>query len=115
MHAEISNLKSLVCECYNRLAALYSRRTRPEIRDKYLAPLLALPRGARIFDAGCGPAHDAVVLAEAGYEVTGVDICSTMCRMATKNLSRFRTAKVIEGDTDSASIDRASFDGVLSA
>jgi len=109
------NLKLSVVECYNRLAEMYSQRTRPEIRDHYLKPLLALSAGARIFDAGCGAGHDALVLSKAGCIVTGVDISPTMCAIARKNLSKFRSAKVVEGDTESADVGSAPFDGVLSA
>ena len=109
------NLKLSVIECYNRLAGMYSQRTRPEIRDIYLKPFLALPLGARIFDAGCGTGHDALVLARAGYSVMGVDISPAMCNLAQKHLSRFESVEVVEADTESVEAPRAGFNAVLSA
>jgi ubiquinone/menaquinone biosynthesis C-methylase UbiE len=109
------NLKLSVIECYDRLAGMYSQRTRPGIRDNYLKPLLALPVGARIFDAGCGTGHDALVLCKAGCIVTGVDISPAMCAVARKNLSQCASAQVLEGDTESTEVGDAPFDAVLSA
>ncbi len=109
------NLKLSVVECYNRLAGMYSQRTRPEIRDRYLKPLLALPAGARILDAGCGTGHDALVLAEAGYSVKGIDLSPAMCAIARKNLAKFPAVEVVEGDSESAQLGDARFDAVLSA
>jgi SAM-dependent methyltransferase len=109
------NLKLSVVDCYNRLAGMYSHRTRPEIRGEYLTPLLALSPGARIFDAGCGAGHDALVLAKAGYVVTAVDFSPAMCRLAQDNLSGFHSAEVVEGDLETVSFGSARFDAVLSA
>ncbi len=84
-------------DVYRRLVKLFIQRTRPEVRDLYLRPLLTLPRGARILDAGGGTGHDSVVLAREGYQVTCVDLSEDMCAVAREALAA-HGATVIEGD-----------------
>jgi SAM-dependent methyltransferase len=48
----------------------------------FLLDLLALPRGARILDVGCGPGRHSVPLAQAGYRVTGIDVSLRFLELA---------------------------------
>ncbi len=50
----------------------------------FLLATLGLPEGARILDVGCGPGRHAVVLAEAGLNVTGVDISERFLDIAAQ-------------------------------
>lgn len=59
-----------VVELYR--ARLGAEATRREVGA--LIELLGLPLGARVLDVACGWGRHAVPLAEAGFEVTGVDI-----------------------------------------
>lgn len=46
---------------------------------------LDLPPGGHILDVGCGTGRHAVLLAQRGYQVTGVDLSSSMLDEAKKN------------------------------
>lgn len=60
----------LLGEAYLRYS--FTKGTAQEVA--FLLDLLALPRGARVLDVGCGPGRHAVPLAQAGLAVTGVDV-----------------------------------------
>lgn len=62
----------------------------------FLLDLLRLPAGSRVLDVGCGPGRHAVLLAQAGLAVTGVDvsrrfldIAAERCRAAGVKASFF--------------------------
>jgi SAM-dependent methyltransferase len=50
----------------------FTKGTHQEV--EFLLDLIALPRGARLLDVGCGPGRHSVELAKAGLQVTGIDI-----------------------------------------
>jgi SAM-dependent methyltransferase len=49
----------------------------------------ALPPGARVLDAGCGPGLVAEAFLESGFEVLGVDLSAEMIRRARERCARF--------------------------
>lgn len=63
----------------------FTANTRAEV--EFLLELLELPRGSRILDMGCGTGRHAVLLAQRGYRVTGVDISSGMLAQARQAAS----------------------------
>lgn len=50
--------------------------------------MLALPRGSRVLDVGCGAGHHALSLARRGYVVTGVDLSEPQIRRARRAADR---------------------------
>jgi SAM-dependent methyltransferase len=54
-----------------------------------LVELAALPQGARVLDAGCGPGLVAEAFLAAGYRVVGVDLSAEMVRRARERCARF--------------------------
>lgn len=60
----------------------FTANTRAEV--EFLLELLQLPRGSRILDMGCGTGRHAVLLAQRGFEVTGVDLSLGMLDEACK-------------------------------
>jgi len=54
-----------------------------------LVDFAALPRGARLVDAGCGPGLVAEAFLEAGCEVLGVDLSAEMVHRARERCARF--------------------------
>lgn len=60
----------------------FTGNTRAEV--EFLVELLALPRGSRILDVGCGTGRHSIALAASGFKVTGVDISEGMLGEARK-------------------------------
>lgn len=56
---------------------------------KRLVAFAALPEGARLLDAGCGPGLVAEAFLEAGFRVRGVDLSAEMVRRARERCARF--------------------------
>ncbi len=54
-----------------------------------LVEFAALPPGARVLDAGCGPGLVAQAFLTAGYRVVGVDLSAEMVRRARERCARF--------------------------
>lgn len=62
-----------------------------------LLDVLALPHGARVLDVPCGQGRHAHLLAEAGFDVTGVDYSATLIAAATKR-GTGRHLRYVKGD-----------------
>ncbi|MGH2750551.1 MAG: class I SAM-dependent methyltransferase [Actinomycetota bacterium] len=67
-------------EAYLRYS--FTKGTRQEVR--FLLELLRLRKGARLLDVGCGPGRHAVAFAQAGLEVTGVDVSERFLEIAAQ-------------------------------
>ena len=72
--------------------------------------LTALSRGAKVADLGCGSGAFSVLLAEAGFEVTGIDITPSLIERA-----RLRNPSVtfLVGDVERLPFESESLDGIL--
>ena len=83
-------------ETYDEIAELYAARidSNDEARD-WLTELTAdFPdQTARILDVGCGPGHDAAELTRRGHDVLGLDLSTSMLRLA-----RAAGVHVVQGD-----------------
>jgi SAM-dependent methyltransferase len=62
-----------------------------------LLELLALPHGSRILDVPCGQGRHSHLLAEAGYDVTGLDYSPTLIAAANAR-GTGRTLRYVRGD-----------------
>lgn len=70
---------------------LSAERSRHEVAR--LCELLGeIPAGARLLDVGCGQGRHAALLAEAGFDVTGLDYSADLIALATKAAARHRGA-----------------------
>ncbi|HTN52485.1 MAG TPA: class I SAM-dependent methyltransferase [Anaeromyxobacter sp.] len=78
-------------EAFDQQAARFERsrvQSDPELLARLVA-FAALPAGARVLDAGCGPGLVAEALLAAGLAVHGVDLSGEMIRRAEARCARF--------------------------
>ena len=73
------------------------------------------PAPAAVADLGCGTGSLSVLLAELGYDLTGVDVSGRMIAVAGEKASRARVAiNLVVGDAAQPPLRAGSFDVVLS-
>lgn len=80
-------------------------------RDLLLRVLPSPP--ARVADLGCGTGTLSVLLAEAGYEVDGLDFSPRMIELARAKAAGHEAVRFVRGDAYQPSLPVASFDAVL--
>jgi ubiquinone/menaquinone biosynthesis C-methylase UbiE len=79
----------------------------------------ASARGLRVLDVGCGQGIDVVRYAQAGADVTGVDLTPRHVELARRHVQALNlSARIVEGDAErlpfaDAAFDRVSSNGVL--
>ncbi|MFI0929112.1 class I SAM-dependent methyltransferase [Streptomyces sp. NPDC021012] len=66
-----------------------------------------LPAGGKVLDLGCGPGRNALYLASAGYEVTGIDLSPTAVAWAEERAAAAGAGNVrfVCGDAFTAALD----------
>jgi len=112
---------------WNRRASTFGNDHDPEKRAKKTADFFSLlseagfsPQGSRVLDIGCGPGSLSLPLAEAGADVTAIDISSRMLeRLSSTAKDRGLSIKTLVCSWWSADIDllnlRNSFDLVIAS
>lgn len=73
---------------YARIADLYEAEHRGWTDDLDLYRALAARAGDPVLELGCGSGRVAIALADAGFEVRGIDTSEAMLAIAHKNLGR---------------------------
>lgn len=67
-----------------------------------------------VLDMGCGPGWTSLFLAQAGFEVVGVDISERMIEIARERSARDNVAaEFVVGDMDDLDLGRSDFDAAL--
>ena len=113
-------VRSLFTDRANEWAANYAQDGPADVsmknlrtRQRFALELVeaALPAGARILDAGCGPGEMSSLLMARGYDVWGIDVAETMiehARRVTGRPDRFQP-----GDIEQLPFPDGMFDGVV--
>ncbi len=93
---------------YNRHAESFHSETKLlNLNDLYEAFLKHVPAGGAILDAGCGSGRDIKYFIEHGYQATGFDASTELCRLA----SEFTKTPVLNTSFDLIEFDNL-FDGI---
>ena len=87
----------------------------PAVRQTWRALLLSwLPEPpARIADLGCGTGTLSVLLAEAGYEVDGLDFSPRMIQLAERKADGVAGVRFIQADAFDPPLPEATYDVIL--
>ena len=108
-------------EFWDAHAATFDEKADHGLRDqsvrqawsRMLMPLLP-PPPARVADLGCGTGTLSVLLGQAGYDVTGLDLAPLMVAAARRKAIDAGLAPVfVVGDASAPELPRGSFDVVL--
>ena len=88
------------------------KQSEERFQENFNFPLEQL-RGKRILDVGCGMGRFAEIAAKHGAEIVGIDL-SFAVEVASKNLSRWPNAQVIQADARKLPFAPESFDIIYS-
>ena len=122
-----SNLKNEIHDYWTNRARGYSEYNQQEMADArrtmWRDKLLSLlgnqfpekePKEIKILDVGTGPGFFAILLAEAGYQVTAVDYTEEMLKEAQRNAGGLAGCIVWKtGDAQALDVESNSFDAVV--
>ena len=122
-----SNLKNEIHDYWTNRARGYSEYNQQEMADArrtmWRDKLLSLlgnqfpekePKEIKILDAGTGPGFFAILLAEAGYQVTAVDYTEEMLKEAQSNAGGLAECIVWKtGDAQALDVESNRFDAVV--
>src|SRR5262249_32740518 len=87
-----------------------------ELAFDYIVDVLKAPPGALILDAGCGPGHHAVRLANRGFSVEAVDFSEAALKMAKANVAAHGMEELVNvrrEDIRAFSFENGQFDYIL--
>lgn len=100
-------------ESYRLFYATAFTEERTRFEAEAAAGLAAVEPGAEILDCPCGFARHSIVLAEAGYRVTGVDRSQAQLAEAQRRCGAAEWPRLVRGDYRRLPFADASFDAVL--
>ena len=100
-------------ESYMRLYVPFLDEERARSEAQAAASLAQAPEGGEILDCPCGFARHSLVLAEAGYRVTGVDRSEVQLAEAERRRGEAEWPRLIRADYRELPFPAASFDAVL--
>lgn len=91
---------------------LYSKREKNACQEMFIGTLGK--EKLKILDVGTGPGLIALLLAEIGHDVTGIDISEEMLKKAIENAKNLNIpAKFMQGDAEDLPFESESFDAVV--
>lgn len=121
------NLKEEIHDYWTKRASGYSEYNQQEMADArrsmWKEKLLSLlgeqfpdkaPSKIKILDVGTGPGFFAILLTEAGYQVTAVDYTEEMLKEAMQNAGVLKDKiQWMVGDAQNLNLENENFDGVV--
>ncbi|MBW8735169.1 MAG: class I SAM-dependent methyltransferase, partial [Asticcacaulis sp.] len=101
---------------YDRWATIYDTyaNSTVAIDDMTFPAVYAHLKGRRVLEIGCGTGRHTIRLAQAGNDVTGIDLSPGMLSIARQKLSDCK-AQLIEADIMAAPLDLGLFDAAVTA
>ena len=83
--------------------------------QRLIAAQVGRRTGLKVLDCGCGPAFFTIILAKAGYRVTGIDAAAGMLEKARQNIAEYGVhADILEMDCHALQFPEDTFDLVVS-
>jgi ubiquinone/menaquinone biosynthesis C-methylase UbiE len=105
-----SNLQRMTACSYDAIAQQFSEYWFDHPPDRELEQFLQwLGPGSTVLDAGCGPAHHAKILADAGHDVVAIDLSDGMLAQARQ---RVRSIRLLRMDMQALRFGAAAFDAI---
>jgi ubiquinone/menaquinone biosynthesis C-methylase UbiE len=101
-------------EGYARFAPTYDENAKywDSFEQRNLNPYLKSAKGKKVLDAGAGTGRISARLAEAGAEVTALDISPEMLEILKR---KNKSVKIVEGDLENMPFEDETFDMVFSS
>lgn len=120
---ELAETKAAISSLWGRAAPEYDQSWGHGLRSHqekqawsaFLAELLPPERALRVLDVGCGTGFLALLLAEAGHSVVGLDLSDRMLSVAeTEATRRQLKLQFVNGDAEKPMPTIGTFDAVVS-
>ncbi len=98
---------------YRRIAAVYDAAVEPfnAALRKYVLKVAKPSAGMKVLEVGCGTGTNLALFAEAGCEISGIDLSPSMLGLAKKKLGDDADLRL--GDASAMPFDDGAFDLVL--
>jgi SAM-dependent methyltransferase len=104
-------------ESFDRVAEDYAafRPPPPRVVVDAVVAASAIRAGSRVLEIGCGTGQLSVPMADLGVELVAVELGPQLAAIATRNLQRFKRARVVVSSFEEWRLPGRKFDAVMCA